>query len=254
MDGKYLSNSRNLIDNWGYSAVLIEAEYTFYQKLQTTYASNDKVVALHQFVGFGANDNLDVILSSTPIPSDFDLLSIDIDGNDYHVWQAFSQYRPKVVIIEFNPTIPSHIPYIQDADPKVTKGSGLRAMVDLGNAKGYSLVCVNNVNAIFVDAKYFDLFGIEDNSPEALRSDENQITYLIVGYDGEIELLGNQRLPWHRMQIQQQKIQMLPRFLRAFPGNYSWLQQLYFAALLLVRNPGEFKQQFRTRVLKSNEK
>jgi hypothetical protein len=36
----------------------------------------------------------------------FDFLSIDIDGNDYHAWHAIKNYQPKILMIEFNPTIP----------------------------------------------------------------------------------------------------------------------------------------------------
>ena len=106
-DGKYLSNTCNLIVNHGFSAVLIEADKKKFQKLQENFKGQVKVYAVNRYVGFGEKDNLDEILSDKPCPQDFDFLSIDIDGNDYYAWQAVSRYQPKVVIIEFNPTIPT---------------------------------------------------------------------------------------------------------------------------------------------------
>lgn len=248
LDGQHLSNSRNLIDNYDYSAVLIEASTKHYAALERTYRNHASVTTLNRFVGFEKEDNLDVILANTAIPNDFDLLSIDIDGNDYHVWKAFSQYRPKIVVIEFNPTIPVHIHYIQDADPSVSKGNSLKAIVALGKEKGYAAVCVVNANVIFVQAEYFALFDIKDNSPEALWVDQKNITYLFVTYDGEVILEGPQTLKWHRIPLSTRRMQHLPGYLREFPGNYSPLQRMLFALILLVKNPNEFMKQFKKRI------
>ena len=48
------------------------------------------------------------------LPSDFDVLSIDIDGADYHVWDGLrgSRFAPALVVIEFNPTIPNHVAFV----------------------------------------------------------------------------------------------------------------------------------------------
>ena len=37
----------------------------------------------------------------------FDLIVIDIDGNDYHVFDSMMKYRAKCMMVEFNPTIPN---------------------------------------------------------------------------------------------------------------------------------------------------
>jgi phospholipid N-methyltransferase len=81
-DGIFYSNTRNLIINEGYSAILIEADKGLFKKLQKNYLGNPNVITINQFVGWSDKDNLDQILSSTPIPEDFDLLSIDIDGRE----------------------------------------------------------------------------------------------------------------------------------------------------------------------------
>src|SRR5207302_7194236 len=104
--------------------------------------------------------------------------SIDIDGNDYHVWEKISDYEPKVVCIEFNPTVPAEVDFVQHADPHLKQGASLLALSRLGKAKGYELISVLTSNAFFVKAEYFPRFGIEDNSPQALWEDLSNVTYI----------------------------------------------------------------------------
>ena len=159
-DGLHLTNTRHLIESKGFSAVLIEASEKRFKDLRSNYSHNDQVYPINGFVGFEAHDNLDQILSATPIPNNFDLLSIDIDGNDYHVWNAVSKYKPKVVVIEFNPTIPTHILFTQPEDPSDNQGSSLLSLVQVGRQKGYELVSVLPLNAFIVREEYYPLYEI----------------------------------------------------------------------------------------------
>jgi hypothetical protein len=106
-DGTRMSNTFALIDRDDYSAVLIESDPARFDALERTYTGRPDVTALHRLVGFEGPDRLDRILAPTSVPVDFDVLSIDIDGNDYHVWEALEHYRPKLVVIEFNPRSPT---------------------------------------------------------------------------------------------------------------------------------------------------
>ena len=110
-DGRHASNTYALISDAGYSAVLIESDPARFAALQRTHAGRSGVIALRRVVGFEGPDRLDRILAETPVPRDFDLLSIDIDGNDFHVWDAVEDYRPKLVVIEFNPTVPNEVDF-----------------------------------------------------------------------------------------------------------------------------------------------
>jgi hypothetical protein len=250
LDGTSLSNTRNLIEHAEYSAVLIEASAARFKVLESNYSHVEKVTTINRLVGFSEHDNLDHILAETLIPSDFDFLSIDIDGNDYHVWKSSSKFTPKAVCIEFNQTIPNEVKFIQPADPKITQGSSLSALVDLGKEKGYELVCVEGVNAFFVKSKYFALFGIEDNSLTALRVDLSAVTYLFIGYDGTIFLHGQKTMPWHsKLPLKASKIQRLPKFLRKFSDNYNVVERIVFGLYLLFSSPriliGEVKKRYR---------
>jgi len=236
-DGLHLSNSRHLIEDSGYSAVLIEGSSERFTDLQRNYAANPRVLARNAFVGFTAADGLDALLASTAIPQDFDLLSVDIDGNDYHVWKAISKYRPKVVCIEYNPTIPTEVLFTQKADPALNQGSSVASLVQLGKEKGYELACLLRYNAFFVDGKYFPAFGISDNRPVTLRKDLSSITYIFSGFDGTVFLDGQRRLPWHGLPLLESRVQHLPQALRKFPGNYTATEQAAFAAFRAASAP-----------------
>lgn len=242
-DGIMNSNSRNLIINFGYSAVLIEAGKRKFEELKKNYSDNPKVITLNKFVGFSNNDNLDRILETTPIPKNFDFLCIDIDGNDYHVWKALNNYKPKVVCIEFNPTIPNEIEYVQEANFQINRGASLLSINNLAKIKGYELISVIDFNAFYVDKKYFELFDIEDNSPQTLRRNLSFITYFFTGYDGTVFLRGSQRFFNHGgIKINSERFQYLPKFLRKYSGNYNLVEKILFAIWILYKDPKTFVQ------------
>ncbi len=228
-DGRYLSNSYSLITDDGWHAVLIESDPKQFQKLLKTWHAEPRVTSLNRIVGWTGKGALDAILSETDIPQEFDLLSIDIDGNDYHVWEAVVAYRPRVVLIEFNQTIPNRVDFVQPADTSVNQGSSIRAMVRLGKSKGYELVATTTFNAFFVAEQYLSELQIEDNSIECLRPEEGSVTDIFVGYDGTVFLTGSRVLPWHNLAMHGSRFQVLPRYLRRYPLDYRrWQLALYY--------------------------
>lgn len=243
-DGLYLTNTRHLIEDKGYSAILIEGDKGRFQSLKHNYDHTEKVITLNKFVSFKGEDNLDQILGNTLIPYDFDLLSIDIDGNDYHVWSSLKHYRPKVVVIEFNPTIPTNVKFVQPADPSITQGSSLLSLVELGKEKGYELVSVLPFNAFFIRKDLYSIFNIESNDPEVLRTNLNAVTYMFSGYDGKIFLYGYKKLPWHKFPLKESTFQVLPKFLQFYPGNYSKFQKIAYRTYRALLNPKIIKEKF----------
>jgi methyltransferase FkbM-like protein len=219
-DGRHLSNTYDLVSRKEFSAVLIEGSPRRYRDLAATFAGNPKVTTINAFVGFGPGDGLDAILARTPIPEDFDVLSIDIDGNDYHVWKAVTRYRPRVVVIEYNPTIPSAVDFVQAADPAVNHGSSIAAQARLGREKGYELVAVTLHNCVLVRSEYFAAFGIADNSVQALRADESMVTYIFNGFDGTVFVRGSGKLGWHNVPYRESRLQHVARVFRKFPDNF----------------------------------
>ena len=234
-DGVFLSNVRQLIKEENYAAVLIEGSKNKFNELKVNYQEFSNVTVMNSMVGLKGKYCLDSILKDTKIPFDFDFLSIDVDGIDYHIWESINLYNPKVVCIEFNQTIPTEVSYTQKADPSISHGSSLLSMTKLGKVKGYELVCVLRCNAFFVKKKYFNLFSIEDNSPQALRSTTEYVTYLFVGYNGEVLLQGCERLIWHGdLKLRAEKLQILPNFLLKFPSNYNTLQRVLWLIFVFI--------------------
>jgi hypothetical protein len=215
-DGKYLSNTWTLLNDRNWSGVLIEGNADRVAKLEEAHRGGN-VTVKNAFVGWSGDNTLDAILSDTAIPQDFDLLSIDIDGNDFHVWKEIRKYEPRIVVIEFNPTASNQLYFVQDPDPDINQGCSLLALIELGKLKGYELVCTTIINAFFVIKELFPLIGIDDNSIDAMH--EEEITAEIChGYDGTVFAAGHTRLNWHGIALTQEDYQLLPKNMRKYPG------------------------------------
>jgi hypothetical protein len=225
-DGRHLSNTYSLISDRGFSAVVIEGSTRRFRDLVATFRDNSRVTTVNSYVGFTAADGLDSILARTSIPPDFDVLSVDIDGNDYHVWRAVTLYTPKVVLIEYNPTIPSAVEFVQPADMAINQGSSMLSLSLLAREKGYELVAATEHNCFFVKSQFFHLFGIDDNSVAAIRPDEALVTYIFNGFDGTVFVRGYGRLAWHGIPYRESKVQQIPRVLRRFPSTYGPLMRV----------------------------
>lgn len=160
--------------------------------------------------------SLDAILDRTALPRLIDLLCIDIDGNDYHVWESVQKYQALCVVIEFNPTIPNHIHFVQAKSLDTMQGSSLAAIVALGARLGYQLVCTTTFNAFFVLDRLYPLFDIADNSLEYMH-DVPMASDLFQLYDGTLMLAGCKKLIWHKIPIDMDQFQPLRTICRSFP-------------------------------------
>jgi hypothetical protein len=225
-DGVHLSNTCRLIREKDYAAVLVEGNRARVAELNKNFPSAN-VHKISRFVTFEGQDTLDEILSETPIPADFDFLSIDVDGADYHILESLRSYRPKVVCVEFNPTIPPFVDYVQRRDFSLKHGSSARALIRLGRAMGYEAVYATHAN-LFLVRNDFTQGMFEPLNFPADGSNEGY-PVLFVGYDGTI--LSTQdyiKLPWHGISVPLRELQALPRPLRVFAGDYGPPRKLLF--------------------------
>jgi hypothetical protein len=155
-DGKHLSNTFFLAER-GWSGCMIEGDPERFGALTKTLARYPAVRAVNRWVGMKGADSLDAILRDVKAPQTFDVLSIDIDGNDYWVWQSLENFRPKVVVIEINfRDKPGAVRINEPASPfkQGVSGSSITSIRKLGESKGYKLVANVACNAIFVDEQY----------------------------------------------------------------------------------------------------
>jgi hypothetical protein len=138
-DGKYLSNTFNLLQNRNWKGVYIEGDESKYQDLLGLKNEfGNRVQTINAYVDHKDQNTLDNLLKDTFLEKNFDLLSIDIDGMDYHIWKAFTQYKPKLVIIEVNSNLrPGDFTISEIDTPNSWIGTGFSAVCELGIEKGY---------------------------------------------------------------------------------------------------------------------
>ena len=146
-DGEYLSNTRSLCDQ-GWKGLFIEGDAAKYKDLEVKFAGHPQVMTEHALIDCSGPSSLDNILKKRDVPQDFEVLSIDVDGDDYHLWQACQEYRPKVVIIEYNYTFPYNVDFVPKRGCYI--GSSALAQYRLAHSKGYKHVCSTFTNNIFV--------------------------------------------------------------------------------------------------------
>lgn len=116
------------------------------------YACEDPSLPLYR--EFITAENINELFARYGVPDSFDVLSVDIDGNDYWVWKAIApRYRPRVVVIEYNRAVPVELAVTMPYDPafrwaaQPNAGQSLLAVKKLGWSKGYSLVYAEPPNA-----------------------------------------------------------------------------------------------------------
>jgi hypothetical protein len=147
-DGRHLSNTFSLVESKNFSAVYIEGDSKKFSDLELTAFSFPKIKPICTMISddFSDLNSLDNTLSQTEIPSDFDVLSIDVDSIDLDIWESLENYRPKVVVIEINSGI---MPGILSRHNNLNDGNSFSSSLLVAAKKGYVLVC-HTGNCIFV--------------------------------------------------------------------------------------------------------
>lgn len=227
-DGLHFSNTANLIRNEGWKGLYIESDTQRFLQLTKNFETTN-TTCINARVDFEGNSTLDQILSGLNTPLEIDLISIDIDGCDYWVLESIEKYLPKVFVVEFNPTIPNSVEYIQPRNLKISHGSSLKAICLLAKQKGYELVATTLCNAFLVQTKFATSFLVDgkeiDDFYQPLYSNS-----VWTAYDGIVMLEKDLQMPWQNLRVSQEKIQVLPKLLRKFPDTYNALEKFLFKA------------------------
>lgn len=104
-------------------------------------------------------DNIAQEFQFLNIPIEFDLLSIDVDGNDYHLREALSGYRPRVIVQEYNGCYGANDHYVMPRDDNFSWtlwnkqfGASLLSLTTQADRLGYDLIYCESqgVNAFYV--------------------------------------------------------------------------------------------------------
>jgi len=153
-DGIYLSNVYRLLTTSNFSGICIEASSEKFKELETNM-KDFNVSCLNSKVSLDLENSLNTLLKNSNCPKDFDLLSIDIDGNDFWIWKSLVDFRPKVVIIEYNSNHNGAfvMPYASDyvhLNNIDYYGATPTALNKLAEHLGYCLAGINQVNVVFI--------------------------------------------------------------------------------------------------------
>jgi hypothetical protein len=180
-DGKYLSNTWDLWHNQSWSALLIEGDAEREHALAESIQNFPKVRSDNALVTAQGENSLDQILTRAGAPANLDLLSVDVDGDDYYIFEALTKFTPRVVVIEYNPTIPPEIDLVQA--PGEYFGASALALVILAKKKDYGLVCCTETNCFFVLRSEYP--KLEISEPALVQVfPRDHLTYVITALDG----------------------------------------------------------------------
>lgn len=154
------ANTRFLLVNDNWSGLVIDGS-----EENISYIRHDPIYWQHNLKAecrFITRDNINDLIKSNGISGDIGLLSVDIDGNDYWVWERIDCVTPAIVITEYNARFGADRAVTVPYDPNFRRaaahhstiyyGASLKALTQLANKKGYALVGCNSAgnNAFFV--------------------------------------------------------------------------------------------------------
>jgi len=156
--GDGLENNTAYLLLKGYAGCWIESNSEQVKRIDQKFSLLIKNKRLKVMNARVSQENIESLFKEASIPQEFDLLSIDIDGNDYWVWKAIDAYHPRVVVIEYNAMYPPDIACVAKYNPEFQwdqtsyYGASLKSLETLGTDKGYRLVGCDfrGVNAFFV--------------------------------------------------------------------------------------------------------
>jgi len=190
------SNTKFLLLNKNWHGFIMDSSTN-----NINYIKNSELYWKHSLTAvtsFVNKENINDLLKLSKFDKKIGLLSIDIDGNDYWVWQGIDTMEPSIVIIEYNSRLGIEksyvVPYEKNFERKkanysmIYYGASLKALVKLGKKKGYELVHCNEAgnNAFFVKKELLNdkiksidaVEGFVHNKFRESRNKEGKLTFL----------------------------------------------------------------------------
>lgn len=162
------SNTRFLLINNNWRGYVIDGSAENIQ-----FIKNDAIswgYELYSKAAFITRENINDLIGEVNFENEVGILSIDIDGNDYWVWQSIN-INPVIVIIEYNSVFGKNTKWTVPYEPTFVRknkhnsglyyGASLNALIELGKEKGYDFIGCNSKgnNAYFIRKDYSGKFG-----------------------------------------------------------------------------------------------
>lgn len=154
------SNTKFLLLNRNWKGFVIDSSLDYINKIKNSQLYwKYSIIAFQAFI---TKENINQLMQSSGFKKQVGILSIDIDGNDYWIWNEINVIEPSIVIIEYNSRLGKEksyvVPYDSNFKRKVAHcsmiyyGASLKALIKLATQKGYAFVCCNKAgnNAFFV--------------------------------------------------------------------------------------------------------
>jgi hypothetical protein len=152
------ANTRFLLQSDHWRGLIIDGSRKYMDRVRRSdlYWRND-ITAVDAWID---RDNINQLIGDAGFHGDIGILSIDIDGNDYWIWEKIDIVNPVIVVVEWNSVFGSKhavsIPYASDFNRATAHysclywGASMRAFEELGSRKNYALVGSNRAgNNIF---------------------------------------------------------------------------------------------------------
>jgi hypothetical protein len=190
-DGLSCSNTARLWRHQEWRALLIEPADSLYPRLHSEAQPFPQVRTMHRSVAPSGPGGIDDLLEQAGIEH-VDYMSIDVDGDDWWIFSGMAA-RPRIISIEFNPTIPPHLD-IRPRGPGFRMGVGALTMKRTAEERGYRIIGLTDANLWLVrteDSHAFSDFQVDLR----VLLPPDRFMYLATDYDGRMVPLGAQP-PW----------------------------------------------------------
>jgi hypothetical protein len=126
---------------------------------------------------FITKSNINKLISLANFSAEIGILSIDIDGNDYWIWEEIKEIKPIIIICEYNSLFGFESPYTIEYEDNFVRGNkypfnfygtSLKSIYNLAMEKGYQFIGSNSAgnNAYFIKNEYFHFLSISEKTPE----------------------------------------------------------------------------------------
>lgn len=230
------SNLLQLFEDLDVRGVFIESDVRRFRALEERFKHMANVMFIHSEVGLNGSKHLKSILSEHDVDlADVRVISIDIDGDDAHVFASLTDTLD-VLVIEYNPTFGFDTEFLNPLGKNI--GSSPKSLEILAKRKNLYLAALTETNLIFVNQRFIEL--VKPYQLNELLPDKSSLRFGM-GYDGTLVVVDGSRgdvtdevigIGWSKSFF----VQPLPRTLRKF-NRFNKLGMVYSLIILMVIRP-----------------